>query len=680
MSASPRTTWRGAFVLAVLFLTAPTRATSAENAVGPPRVKPLSERTIAIAPWEWNSSSPFGGRRIGGEENRGFAFSPDGSLLASSDGGGWQLELWDVASGKSLGRFGRFENDATVVFRGDGKALVSLEQNQEGASVALWDTSGWKLIRQLDEDVNTIPFTAAAFSPDGKVLALGGGPARGRPGNSTIHLWEATTGDELRSFQGPPAAANAAMFRGRPKPLECMCFSPDGRSLALEADHKIMLWELATEKERCLLGMLPLTARHDNGAYSIAYSPDGRTLAVGCVDGAVRLWDVAGAREYPPLIGHKGGIRAVAFAPDGATLWSLGQDNRVLSWPTTGPSRDWRPVRGKPSEAALKAAWDGLADDDLLTRYAAAQVLAAAPEQAAPFLKERLHPVAKIDAARAAKLAAALNSEGFNERKKAIIELRKLGELALPVLRQGTARGFNAASRRIMQKMESQYPTAEQLQACRAVDALEEMSGDDSRRLLVDLAGGAPEAILTRQAKAALERRAAPTAEPPAAPESLWDDLANMDAPRAYQAVGALAAKPDQAVPLLRDRLRQAAAQTQDDPEQVARLIADLNADDFDTREKASKELTRLGQPVEPALRKALAADPEAEAKRRLQELLSTIKSDWPPQRLQVERALEALERIGGDAGRQALESVDKDARNQWIKGEIAESLRRLKK
>ena len=131
---------------------------------------------------------------------------------------------------------------------------------------------------------------------------------------------------------------------------------------------------------------------------------------------------------------------------------------------------------------------------------------------------------------------------------------------------------------------------------------------------------------------------------------------------------------------MLRDRLRQAAAQTQDDPEQVARLIADLNADGFDTREKASKELTRLGRPVEPTLRKALAADPEAEAKRRLQEVLSTIKSDWPPQRLQVERALEALERIGGDEARQALESVEKDAQNQRIKGEIAESLRRLKK
>jgi hypothetical protein len=278
-------------------------------------------------------------------------------------------------------------------------------------------------------------------------------------------------------------------------------------------------------------------------------------------------------------------------------------------------------------------------------------------------------------------LAAALNSEDFNERKKAIIELRKLGELALSVLRQkATGEGYNPISQRIILKMEGQYPTSEQLQACRGVEALRQMSGDDSRRLLVDLADGATEAILTRQAKAALERRAAPTAEPPAAPESLWDDLANMDAPRAYRAVGALAAKPDQAVPLLRDRLRQAAAQTQDDPEQVARLIADLNADDFDAREKASKELTRLGRPVEPALRKALAADSEAEAKRRLQEVLSTIKSDWPPQRLQVERALEALERIGGDEARQAFESVDKDARNQWIKGEIAESLRRLKK
>ncbi len=55
---------------------------------------------------------------------------------------------------------------------------------------------------------------------------------------------------------------------------------------------------------------------------SIAFSPDGKTLAAGSDDGTVRLWDVAVGDELSRFEGHSSGVRAVAFSPDGKTLAS----------------------------------------------------------------------------------------------------------------------------------------------------------------------------------------------------------------------------------------------------------------------------------------------------------------------------------------------------------------------
>src|SRR5262249_39620522 len=86
--------------------TATTGADPAEERTVPP-VRPVASRRMEVQPWETTSSSPFGGWRSGGWDQRNFVFSPDGRLLAGEDAGGWQLELWDTSTGKSLGRFGR---------------------------------------------------------------------------------------------------------------------------------------------------------------------------------------------------------------------------------------------------------------------------------------------------------------------------------------------------------------------------------------------------------------------------------------------------------------------------------------------------------------------------------------------------------------------------------------------
>src|SRR5262249_10472075 len=207
-----------------------------------------------------------------------------------------------------------------------------------------------------------------AFAPDGKTLVLGGHEGSRGPTKTTLSLWDVASGDEVRRFDGPAHSGEPPQRYEKVKWFDGLCFAPDGRSLALVADHQVLLWELATGKERCLLGVLPRSFRrkkdHRDGASSLTFSPDGRTLAVGCGDGAVRWWDVSGGRELPPLVGHQGGVRAVAYAPDGRTLWSFGWDNKVLTWPVDGPFREWQPRRDALPRKSLEALWNNLRSDD----------------------------------------------------------------------------------------------------------------------------------------------------------------------------------------------------------------------------------------------------------------------------------------------------------------------------
>src|SRR5262249_4414444 len=144
---------------------------------------------------------------------------------------------------------------------------------------------------------------------------------------------------------------------------------------------------------------------------------------------------------------------------------------------------------------------------------------------------------------------------------------------------------------RILERIQSEYPSREQLRALRAVEILELMRTDHAVRMLVELANGAPESLLTHQAKAALERH--PKEGPPRGGglklEALWTELALDDPRPAFQAIRALSARRQKAVRFLHDQLRLTAASGafDDDPQRLARLIADLGRDDFVTREKA---------------------------------------------------------------------------------------------
>jgi RNA polymerase sigma factor (sigma-70 family) len=134
---------------------------------------------------------------------------------------------------------------------------------------------------------------------------------------------------------------------------------------------------------------------------------------------------------------------------------------------------------------------------------------------------------------------------------------------------------------------------------------------------------------------------------------SLWDDLTADDFLRGRKAMRALAASPKLSVPFLASRLQPSA----DVPEKhLKRLIADLGAKAFATRERASNELKALGQKAVPALRRAVQGATSLEARRRAERLLEALTSPLNPESIRALRAVQILAYTGTAEARKALE------------------------
>jgi hypothetical protein len=161
--------------------------------------------------------------------------------------------------------------------------------------------------------------------------------------------------------------------------------------------------------------------------------------------------------------------------------------------------------------------------------------------------------------------------------------------------------------------------------------------------------------------------------------EGLWAELAGADAARAYRAVRRPGAAGPRGAVFLKERLQ--GGPVGPDERRIARLIADLDHDDFAARDKAFAELETIGPRAEPALRRALAGEVSVEARTRLKRLLDRLGSPEgqpPPPALVRLRVIEALEANGTPEARKVLAELAEGPADLPLASEAKASLDRL--
>jgi hypothetical protein len=408
-------------------------------------------------------------------------------------------KVWDVATGRER-----------VTLRGHKHLLDFVAITPEGKTVASADQDGviklWDVVTGR-ERLTLIP--PPRKRPHGRLdflsLTTDGRTVAWERTSGWIELCEVGTGQKLPSlkyYEGQFwSPAGQLLAWGGPAPL---AFSPDGKTVAVSTEkEELQLWEMATGKMRCAVRNVSTRDVH-----AVVFHPSGRFLA--CGDDAVKLVDVATGHVWADLNGNSDGtyaIWAVAISADGSTLAASERpDTAIRVWDVSGLWKVRLPIKGNLSDRDLEALWADLADDDAAKAYQAVWALAGACKEAAPWIRRRLPPVAVADPQLTVPLIVALDSDRFDAREKATRALERLGDAALPALRHALTTNPSMEKERRIRQLLERLDAHDRLRTLRAIEALEHATVPAARQILETLARGIPEARLTREAKASLDR------------------------------------------------------------------------------------------------------------------------------------------------------------------------------
>jgi WD40 repeat protein len=236
------------------------------------------------------------------------ALGRDGKRLAAGYFSG-ELRVWDLDGEMVLQDTGPPGCAARVALSPDGRTAVLLRMRGD---IEVWDVPGRTVRgRVMSRDPGPL-----AVSPDGLRFAAAD------PGGRDVLLWDLATLRETRRLHVQTQGYAA---------INVVAFSPDSRTLAVargtnNQPSEVQLWDVPSGR------LLATLSGHASGMGSLAFSPDGNTLASGDQHGVVKLWDVARVVHRPPLPIHEATVRDLAVSADGMLAATGGMDHVIMVW------------------------------------------------------------------------------------------------------------------------------------------------------------------------------------------------------------------------------------------------------------------------------------------------------------------------------------------------------------
>ncbi len=653
------------------------------------------------------------------------ALSPDGRLLACTV---WYSTVFLLdPDGKELARLGNRQHlFGHLSFSPDGKTLLACEV---AGDIRRLDTATLKEIDpwKLEGGANQL-----AYSPDGKTVALAGS-------DQLVHLWDAVTGKPIRDCSGHRSAVEAVCFSADGKQVASLAqdgtlrtwdsangkeksqvagwdvpreqqpfvyriiFGADGQVILVHTPKSLHRLDVATGKRTALAqstANYPLRAllspdgrrllRQEDDGYlrlldaqapatgpggAVAFSTDGKLLAVADLDASIRLWDTGTRREIRRIEGHTDFIRFLLFTPKGDTLVSASnsaRDQLITLWDVVSgkPLRHFRSTIGairhlelSPDGKRLLAVTDSsqtyLWEAETGRRLWRASIMVW-PLFFSPDGKHLIGPQHRggltewnlEDGSKSREMPPPEDTPsyprliGLVPDETRAMTLDGHGQLAAWDIRRGTVLRRWSLQPGGGTRFETWFgqirPSTPQLSPDGRLIAFPAMDG--SLRLVETCTGGERRALtghqgLIRGMSFSKDGRylatgsadstvivwdlRRPEGDRPTADEmaALWTSLAQPDAERGDRALRRLATLGPALLPELRKRL----ASLDQVPADIAKLIEDLSSDRPRIRRRAQEELEKYGEKAERAVRKALDAKPALEERRRLEEILEKV-------------------------------------------------------